>query len=246
MLDDEDTGVPSDMLDDHLVHCADCAAWHDEAARITRLARLSPATAERDLTAVILAEVALPRPALWQRPAIRVRLRMVLLVVAVAQLSLGLSGLLMLVSANPTGVGTTWMDDHLGHEADAFNLAIGVVLLLVGLNPRRAAGQLPLLWTFVGVLAAVSALDITGGHVGWGRLLTHLPVVFGLLTTVGLSRGTPVPHDPWEHSIVVADESGSTPYGAIVPAAATQPDVLADPPLEHRPSQPPAAHRDAA
>ena len=58
-LDGEPLGLPARDLDAHLAGCPGCAAWADDAAAVTRRARLAPAPPVPDLTEAVLA--ALPR-----------------------------------------------------------------------------------------------------------------------------------------------------------------------------------------
>jgi predicted anti-sigma-YlaC factor YlaD len=54
-LDGEPSGVPAAALDAHLAACPGCTAWADDAALVTRRARLAPAPPVPDLTAAVLA-----------------------------------------------------------------------------------------------------------------------------------------------------------------------------------------------
>jgi predicted anti-sigma-YlaC factor YlaD len=90
---------------------------------------------------------------------------------------------------------------HFSHESAAWNLALGVAFLWAASGAGRRAGALvPVVGAFVGLLVALSVLDLLAGHVAAGRLLGHLPVVAGLLLLLlrdrlgrdggGTSRGT--------------------------------------------------------
>ncbi|AHH95514.1 DUF1775 domain-containing protein [Kutzneria albida] len=165
-------------LDAHLAACPACTTWQAQASRIGRLAAISAAEPGPDLTSLVLAGVSLPRPARG-----RSALRVALLVVAVAQV---LVGAVELLATGPMPMMS--MQGHVQHETSAFNLALGVVLLRVAADPARARAQLPLLASLVGVLAAISAVDLAHSSVGWQRLATHVPVLLGLLLTLVLSR----------------------------------------------------------
>lgn len=164
-------------LDAHLASCPDCARWVDESARLTRLARLD-VTLVPDLTAAITARVALPARRVLRR---RHLLRAALLLVGVVQLVIGLPAL----AGDSLGMA---MSAHGAHEAAAWNLAIGVALVAVALVPRRAAGLVPLLGTFIAVLGALSAHDIAAGTVTGSRLATHAAAVVGLVLLIALDR----------------------------------------------------------
>lgn len=170
----------ADALEDHLAACATCVAWHTEAAHLDRLTRLQPAESPGpDLAGEVLARVRLRRTGRLRSP-----LRAALLVVALAQLGIGVVSLFdaLGMHAGPTP------SVHMDHETAAFNLAFGVAMLLVAVNSGRAATQLPVLASFVTVLGVASVVDLADGAVGWTRLATHAPVVVGLLLIAALRR----------------------------------------------------------
>ncbi len=176
-LDGEPLGLPSATVDQHLASCADCARWADAAADATRLARLDVRPVP-DLSAAITAEVVLPVRRVLRR---RFRLRAGLLLAGLAQLAIGLPAVL----GDSIGMA---MGAHAAHEAAAWNLAIGVAFAAAALLPRRATGLIPLLGTFLLVLAALSIRDVAVGEVSAGRLSTHVAAVIGLLLLIGLDR----------------------------------------------------------
>ncbi|MGH3626634.1 MAG: zf-HC2 domain-containing protein [Sciscionella sp.] len=164
----------------HEADCPACAAWYAQAARLDRLTRVTPVdVAEPDLVDATMATVTLPRVGRWRLP-----LKVALVVVALAQLGIGATNLFL-----PLGMRVGMPPSaHMDHESAAFNLAFGVVLLLAGLNIRRAAIAVPVLGSFVAVLAAASALDLADGNVTWSRLVTHAPIVVGLVLAAALGR----------------------------------------------------------
>lgn len=180
-LDGEDPGVESALLDAHLAGCAACTAWYEKAARVDRLSRIAPVAAPEvaveDLVTRVLAQVALPRRSRWRRA-----LTLALGVVAVAQLVIGVVTLFF-----PLGMAMGGMA-HMDHETTAFNLAFGVILLLVTLNGHRARTMIPVLATFVGVHAIASMFDLAAGAVGLAHLATHLPIAVGLILVVAIGR----------------------------------------------------------
>jgi predicted anti-sigma-YlaC factor YlaD len=177
--------MPASRLDHHLATCPYCARWVAEATRLSRLARVGREDTP-DLADRILAEVALP--------AARVRRRRRL-----AQLGLAAVGLVQIAIAVPALFGTTIdmaMVTHAAHESAAWNVALGAAFLATAFAPRRAAGLLPLLVAFVGVLVVLSARDLASGAVELGRLATHLGAVAGLVLVYALyvsERATPPP-----------------------------------------------------
>ncbi|WP_191984250.1 hypothetical protein [Amycolatopsis eburnea] len=187
--------------DEHLATCAACQEWFAGAERLRRAMLLRPAPAVPDLTAAILERTPAPSGEGWG-------LRIALAVVAVAQLGLAFAQLL----GTAGGHGGL----HFDHESGAWNLAVGIGLLAAVVRPKTAAGQLPLLTGFVGVLLVLSAGDLAAGQVTLARLATHLLVVLGLALLYAVhrshrDRGTPVP---------AATADGTSTSGSTVDAPA--------------------------
>lgn len=230
ILDDEDPGLPVAAVDGHVAGCAQCSAWRDSAAAITRMTRLESAVAIPDVTAAVLDRVPMPRPSRW--PA---RLRWALGLIAVGQFAVGASQLLA-----PTGTVAASVaamaGGHLSHETGAFNVALAVVLMWVALRPAQAGTQLPVLLTFVAVLTFAVGIDLLDGEVGWARLTTHVPVVVGLVCTVLLRRYGLPSLGPSGRAVVPPVPQPATGDQMGLRAAA-------DPPDQHHS---PAAHRRAA
>ena len=67
-------------------------------------------------------------------------------------------------------------------------LAIGAAFVAAASVPRRAAGLIPLLATFLVVLGALSVRDFAAGTVGADRLATHLAALIGLVLLIALDR----------------------------------------------------------
>jgi predicted anti-sigma-YlaC factor YlaD len=176
-LDGEPLGMSAPTLQAHLARCPDCSAWAAAAERVTRRARLGTLDVP-DLTAAITAGLILPAARVARR---RTLLRAALLVTGAAQLVIGIPALL----GDSIGMA---MAVHATHEAAAWNLAIGAAFLAAVAVPRRASGLVPLLATFIGVLAVLSVRDVAAGDVSVARLSTHLAVVIGLVLLIGLDR----------------------------------------------------------
>lgn len=176
-LDGEPIGMSASALDHHLASCIDCARWAEQAARLTRVLRVGPADVP-DLSQAITAEVVLPA----QRVRRRVRvLRAALVLVGVAQLAIAVPALV------GSSIGMV-MSEHAAHEAAAWNLAMGAAFLAAATRPRRAAGLIPLLATFIVVLAALSVHDFASGAVSAARLATHIAALLGLLLLIAIER----------------------------------------------------------
>lgn len=234
-LDGEDPGVASALLDAHLADCTACSTWYDQAARVDRLARITPVTTAAvtadDLAAQILAQVTLPHRSHRRRT---LALALALNIVAVTQLLLGL---LALVTPPGTPIGDMI---HMDHETAAFNLAFGVILLLVALNGRRATIMIPVLATFILVHGTGSLIDLANGAVGLAHLATHLPIIAGLILTVAISiNNRPDPGLDTAHT--PETRTGTTSYA---PTDQNQANPTT-PSHQPRPA-PPAAHRKTA
>jgi predicted anti-sigma-YlaC factor YlaD len=187
-LDGEPLGMPADALDQHLAACAACARWAEAAAAVTRRARLAPAPAVPDLTAVVL--TALPRELPGVGAAARTRLadaavRLALLAVAVAQAGMAWPAL-------TSGVAAMSAPVHVAHETGAWNLAVAAAFLAVAAAPRLAAGGLPFLATFAALLVPVTLADLAAGHVHLDRAIAHLLLLAGVVLVATVAwRGRP-------------------------------------------------------
>jgi predicted anti-sigma-YlaC factor YlaD len=191
-LDGEPLGMPGHELDAHLAACADCATWAEDAARVTRRARLAPAPDVPDLTAAVLA--ALPRELPGVAAAARSRLtgtalRLALLVVGAAQAGLAWPAL-------ASGAAAMSAPVHMAHETGAWNLGVAAAFLAVAAGPRLAAGALPFLGTFAALLVPVTVADLSAGHVHADRAVAHLLLLVGvaLIATIAW-RGRRRPAD---------------------------------------------------
>lgn len=176
-LDGEPIGMSATVLDHHLTSCIDCAGWLEAATRVTRQVRLGAAEVP-DLAERILAGAALPARRVLRR---RRLLRLALLVVGAVQLGIGAPSLF-------GGSIELAMSVHAAHENAAWNVALGAAFLATAIRPQRAAGLLPVLAVFVGVLAALSIRDVASGAVAAGRLATHLAIIAGLVLVYALAR----------------------------------------------------------
>ena len=176
-LDDEPLGMSVTVLDHHLATCPDCARWVDAATRVTRHARLD-VTPVPDLADAIVAGVVLPARRIARR---RRWLRVALIGTAVVQLVVGVPAAVGDSIAMPMGA-------HAAHEMAAWNIALGVAFVAVALVPRRAAGMIPLLTSFLVVLGVLSVHDYADGAVTAARLATHVAALIGLGLLVCLDR----------------------------------------------------------
>lgn len=164
-------------LEHHLVSCSDCARWARASEQVTRALRLDVRPVP-DLSDEITATIALPVRRVMRR---RLVLRALLLLAGVTQFVIGLP------AAFGDSLGMT-MTAHAAHESAAWNIAIGAAFLAAAVLPRRAAGLIPLLGSFLVVLGVLSVHDLAAGVVSIERLSTHLAVLIGMVLLVALDR----------------------------------------------------------
>jgi predicted anti-sigma-YlaC factor YlaD len=194
-LDGEPLGMPVRELDRHVDGCAACARWADDAALVTRRARLAPAPPVPDLTASVLA--ALPRELPGVAAAARSRLVGTALRLALVAVGVGQAGVAW--PALVSGAASMSAPVHMAHETGAWNLAVAAAFLAVAAAPRLAAGALPFLGTFAVLLVPVTLADLLAGRVQADRAVAHLLLVAGVVLVAAIawrgrrSRPEPVP-----------------------------------------------------
>ncbi len=176
-MDGEPLGMSPGALEAHVSTCRDCATWIERAELITRAARLD-ATLVPDLADRIVADVVLPARRVRRR---RTLLRVALLVAGLVQFAVGLPALV----GDSIGMA---MSMHGAHEMAAWNLAVAAAFIAAAWLPRRAAGLVPLLATFLTILTALSVHDLAAGEVGLDRLSTHCAALVGLVVLIFLDR----------------------------------------------------------
>jgi predicted anti-sigma-YlaC factor YlaD len=174
-------------LDAHLASCPACRRWQDDAAAVTRRFRTGPAAAGVDVTGAVLPAA----PGRW-RARLVITLRLVLGGFGLAQLALGLVQVTALQAMEAGGLHDSPVDGatpgHLWHESAAWNIAIGAAFLWVAARRGGAAGIVPILSVFIGVLVLLSVSDLATGRVEAARLVSHGFVVTGYLAVLALSR----------------------------------------------------------
>ena len=175
--DGEPSPIDIEVVDQHLDGCEACARYAGQLGVVSRRARVAAAESVPDLTEPILARVAAAQPA-----GRRVReLRWLV----------GLAGLVQVAVAVPALLGTIGVDQHLGRDLGALQLALAVGFLLAAWQPARAIGVLPVA-AVVAVVAVVTAgIDVAAGAATLTAELTHLSEVVGVLALWALRRRTP-------------------------------------------------------
>ncbi len=165
-------------IDAHLDACGACRQWYEDAAFITRLARVDAGSAAVGGIPDSVLE-ATPGPT---RARLANVLRILLALLGAGQILLAVAQL-----AGPMGAESTALM-HMTHEFVAWNAAIGASFLFIAWRRTRPAALLPLLTAFVGVLIVLSVDDIVHGDVSAGRLGTHAMLLAGLAVVVAMSR----------------------------------------------------------
>ncbi len=190
-LDGEAEPVPAAETDAHLAQCPACTRWQASAQALTRAIRVRLVEPEPDLVDAVLAAAPPRHTALTPRLA--------LAAVAIVQLWLALAQLLAGATGGHSGHG---FSTHLFNEGAAWNLALGIGLMVAAVNAHRAAGLLPTLGGFVAVLVAFSVSDLLDGTATTTRVVSHLPLLAGLVLLYLVARahrGQPAPGTPAEH-----------------------------------------------
>lgn len=180
---------------------------------VTRTARISVARPGPDMVDAVLGAAPVPRRGL-RRDAV---LRLVLGVLGVGQLALGVMQLVAAATAGPAVAGHVAGHGgatplHLAHESTAWNLALGVAFVWVASQRWRARGMLPVLASFVGVLAVLSAVDLVTGVVAPGRVVSHSLVVLGLVLVYLLGHRDDPGREPGQTA--AAPDGGATAAGS--------------------------------
>jgi predicted anti-sigma-YlaC factor YlaD len=182
-LDGEDAGVPDDEIDAHLAWCPDCAEWAEAASALARAVERTPAPSV-PLNPAVLASLTAPEPE--RRPGLLSvgEWRVLLALVAVAQLVVSFPGVLL-----HDGHASV----HFAHELTAWDMSLAAGFLLAVLLPARAWGMLPLAAVLVAAMVGTSALDTISGNALLGREFVHALEVAGLVCLWAIARRAPRP-----------------------------------------------------
>jgi predicted anti-sigma-YlaC factor YlaD len=179
-LDGEAPGLSADAVEGHLRGCADCRAWAEAAALVTRVARVEPAEVVPDLSAAILATapaIAPTRLQVWLASPWRVGL----VGVALVQLAIAIPALLLGTDPAPSA-------PHLAHELSSVDLALAVGFLAAAARPARAWGMLPLVGAVVAALFITAGVDVVDGRVAATGEVSHVLEILGLCFLWRLAR----------------------------------------------------------
>lgn len=165
--DDELSPAEEQLLASHLDRCADCAAYADRLASLTRTVRLRPVTRADDLTGRIMARSRPPRLGRggWLRPA----LAWVGIVVAFQ-------------SAGPLVFGELdGTPTHVARHVGASALALAIGLLYAAWRPDRAFGLLPLVVALFAATVVAAVLDTLAGDRTAFAELVHVAELVGMV-----------------------------------------------------------------
>lgn len=176
-LDGESETADTAALHRHLAGCGACRAYEADALRLRAAAQRSAATTP-DLTDQILGQVrtdSSPRAR-----ATREALRVGLVMVAAAELLA--SAFLFVRQQGYNG------EDHAGHEALSFTVAVCAGLLYVASRPRVAASYLPVLAVAVPLLGSTAVIDVHEGRAGLLEELPHFNLLAALVIVWLLAR----------------------------------------------------------
>lgn len=174
-LDGELDTATSSHVDAHVDACPDCLAWRTNAHDLRRSLALTPARAETDLTAIILARAGVPDVGRgeWVRA----------LLGAVA-ITLLLVNLPLLLTGSAAGA-----DAHVGRHLGAFGVALAIGLGYAALRPERALGMLPLAGALGATLAATAVIDTATGTSTMLSEARHLVELLGVVMLWVISGG---------------------------------------------------------
>jgi len=202
LLDGEEQRGERERVERHLRGCAACRAYADAAARVTRLARTEPVSAQPDAVPAVDELLAAAGPPAARRPPRgRLALRLMLATLGIGQLWVVARDVLAGADDIREGLGAAGATlRHLTHESSAWNLALAVGFLCVAARPNRTRTVLPLVAAFVAGLAALGLPDLLAHRVGPVRLASHTMVMLGLLLMIALALSRPGGRVPEERA----------------------------------------------
>jgi predicted anti-sigma-YlaC factor YlaD len=190
-LDGEEPPERRAALDAHLQECAECRRWLDDAAHLTRLARMNVVTAVPEIGDPEFRDKVLAAVPGRHRARLAGALWVALAVVGGSQLFLGLVQMTTSLPATHLhGSGPAANSHHLWTESAAWNMAIGAGFLWTALRRASASALIPVLTAFVALLTLLAANDLWSGRVEPEHLLSHGFVIVGYVLLMVLTRST--------------------------------------------------------
>ncbi|MUM17843.1 DUF2275 domain-containing protein [Mycobacterium sp. CBMA271] len=213
-VDGEQASVARKRLDEHVLSCASCREWLGRARGLERQFAYARSAPTRDLTGQILAAAAVEpltrtaRYVHWARQNVN-RCALVL----IGLLQLGVAGMQVaginfgMVSSQHHGAMT---GEHLMNESTAWVVALGVAMVIAGVRPAAAAGMATVLGAFALVLSGYVINDAVNGQVTASRIVSHAPVLLGLIFALLVLRDYRAGRNPPnQHRAVFLDEVSS-------------------------------------
>ncbi len=184
-IDGENEGVPSARVDEHLAGCADCREWYAAASEqsLTLLTGATgPGVVGPDPTDAILAHATATRRGTdsGRSPFSANAVRIGLTAAGVAQIIVAM----VAMTGSDFGMdahGATMSGHHLMNETTAWSMALGVGMVVAAWWRRALPGLLVVLAVFTVVLGGYVITDAMHDDVTGWRVLSHLPVVVGLV-----------------------------------------------------------------
>jgi predicted anti-sigma-YlaC factor YlaD len=166
-LDGEATIEEEARLDRHLVGCASCRRFHDEAATLNRSVRLRSPAVDPAFVARVMADA---RPARlgrggWMRP-----------VLAWCAIVVAVQSFVPLVFGDSDGASA-----HTARHLGASGLALAVGLLYAAWRPHRAYGLLPFVGALFGATVIAAVVDMIDGDASAFAESTHLAELIGIV-----------------------------------------------------------------
>ena len=188
-LDGEPQPVLAQQVDAHLQSCAGCRDWLIGAAVQTR--RMAAVSARRgpDLADQIMASVRSTAASLWWRGGL-IAVGVGQIVVAAAQMS-GLDFGMVHTEGHGAATGA-----HLLHESTAWLVALGVAMIAAGVWTVAAVGVAAITGAYAVALLGYVAVDAASGQVTASRVISHIPILVGLVFVLLVVRdrfGSPIP-----------------------------------------------------
>jgi len=175
VMDREWPALHREQVSEHLGGCPVCRSWEVRAHEATRRGRWGfPAPPDGLAEAITERLVVHPRSR-WALP-----LRVVLGVVGWAIAVTALPALAFGVDPEATA--------HAAHELGSLNVALALALVLAAVQPRRAAGILPVFGGAMVLLVFTAGDDVLRGDTTWSHEAPHALVVAGFLLLLGLAR----------------------------------------------------------
>jgi len=181
-IDGEREPIPAARVDEHVRDCQRCRQWQADAIEQTQTLRRLAGRSHVNVVKPPAASA--PQPHLlstvsWQRWA------------------LGAVGIVQLVLAAAQGAGAhlgvphAAMDGHVLNESTAWSAALGIVMVAAAIRPAVAGGLMWVLGAFAAVLSVYVVSDFIAGAVTVDRVLTHLPVLAGVILAWLVWRAAP-------------------------------------------------------